>query len=267
MKNATSNKIRLGIFVAIGIVLFVGIVFFIGQRQQLFSSTFKMSGIFKDVSGLRVGNNVRFAGITVGTVNQIEIISDTTVRVDLVIEKKTQKFIKMDSRMIIGSDGLMGSKLVNISPGESTETVRNNGFVKSDVPASFDNIMANLETVSDNATVITEDLAAIVNSVKDGNGTVGKLFMDPTIANNLNKTLENAKSGIGGFSDNMEALKHNFLLKGYYKKKIAAEKEKTERDERIKNGTASKKDLRKAEEEKKAEDDNVDAAKNNKKKK
>ena len=73
MKKNTSNKIRLGIFVSLGIVVFILGIYFIGERQQLFRSTFRLSGVFKDVAGLQAGNNVRLSGINVGTVENISI--------------------------------------------------------------------------------------------------------------------------------------------------------------------------------------------------
>src|ERR1035437_7874398 len=117
MKKKTGNKIRLGIFVFIGITLFIAGIYFIGQRQQLFSSTFHVSGIFKDISGLQVGNNVRFSGINVGIVDDIQQITDSTVKVDMLVEARTRKFIKKNAKAIIGSDGLMGNKIVLIVPG------------------------------------------------------------------------------------------------------------------------------------------------------
>ncbi len=83
MKKNTTYKIRLGIFISLGIaVLMIGI-YFIGEQQQLFRSTFRVSGIFNDVAGLQAGNNVRFSGINVGTVEKISIVSDTSVKVDI----------------------------------------------------------------------------------------------------------------------------------------------------------------------------------------
>jgi phospholipid/cholesterol/gamma-HCH transport system substrate-binding protein len=94
MKNDTSNKIRLGIFVTIGIVVFILGIYFIGERQQLFRSSFRISGVFKNVEGLQAGNNVRFSGINVGTVEDIKIVSDSSVKVEVLIDENTRKFIK-----------------------------------------------------------------------------------------------------------------------------------------------------------------------------
>ena len=83
----------------------------------MFSSTFQVSGIFKDISGLQVGNNVRYSGINVGIVEDIQQVSDSTVKVDMQIEEKTRKFMKKNAKAIIGSDGLMGNKIMIIIPG------------------------------------------------------------------------------------------------------------------------------------------------------
>src|SRR5688500_8637228 len=101
MKNTTGSKVRLGIFVSSAVILFIVAIYFIGKKQQLFSSTFHISGIFADISGLQVGNNVRFSGINVGIVQEIEQISDSTVRVDMQIQDGTRKFIKTNARAFI----------------------------------------------------------------------------------------------------------------------------------------------------------------------
>src|SRR5690348_6320719 len=112
MKKTSGNTIRLGIFVSVGFAIFIAGIYFIGQRQQLFNKTFHISGTFSDISGLQIGNNVRFSGINVGVVEGIEQISDTSVRVDMQINEDTRAFIKKDAKAVIGSDGLMGNKII-----------------------------------------------------------------------------------------------------------------------------------------------------------
>src|SRR5476649_1680150 len=111
MKKATGSRIKLGIFLSVSIVLFIAAIYFIGKKQQLFGSTFHVSGIFKDISGLQVGNNVRFSGITVGVVEDIQQITDSTVKVDMMIDEHSRKFMKKNAKALIGSDGLMGNKI------------------------------------------------------------------------------------------------------------------------------------------------------------
>ncbi len=219
MQKNLNNKIKLGILVTVGLTLFIIGIYFIGKKQQLFSSTFKISCVFKDISGLEIGNNVRFAGINVGVIDNIEMIADTAVRIDLLIVNKAKKFIKKDSKVTIGSDGLMGSKLVLLLPGTSTsKQIQNNDLIATVVPASLDDIMDKLKSSLTNISVITDDFSAIISNMRDGKGAMGKLFMDPTMAKNLNQTIINAKEGVGGFKQNMDALGHNFLLRGYIRR-------------------------------------------------
>lgn len=231
MKNKeTGNKIRLGIFVSIGIALFIIVIYFIGDGKHMFSKTISLNGTFENLGGLQVGNNVRFTGINIGTIDQVEIVSDSTVRVNMTIEKDVQKFIRQDAIATIGSEGLMGDKVINLiagSPGQPE--IKDGGSVRTLTPVSLDDIMKNIEITSNNAAQITYDIALLTSSVRNREGAIGKLFVDTTFANTLDKTMVNAKNAAGGFSQNMEAAKSNFLFKGYYKKKEkAAEKAKKE---------------------------------------
>src|ERR1700761_1215595 len=133
MKTTSGQKLKIGLFTFIGLLILVLGIFFIGNQKNLFSSTFTVYGVFKNVSGLQVGNNVRFAGINVGVVQDINIVSDTSVRVDLTINNSVKKFIRTDAKLSIGSDGLMGDKLVLIAPGKmnATGTIDNNGRLAS----------------------------------------------------------------------------------------------------------------------------------------
>ena len=224
MKNNTNNKTKLGLFVTVGVLLFIIGIYFIGAKQQLFNSTFRISGILNDVSGLQVGNNVRFSGINVGVIEDIEIITDTSVRVDMIIDEKIRKFIKKDALAIIGSEGFMGNKVMSITPGSNGQKIiENNDYVETVIPISLDDILLNLKVTTDNTAVIASDMAVIVNNIRSGRGTIGKLFMDSTFAENMDATLVNLKQGAGGFKQNMDAAKNSFLLRGFLKKK----KEKT----------------------------------------
>jgi phospholipid/cholesterol/gamma-HCH transport system substrate-binding protein len=220
MKKPTGSKMRLGIFVSTSVTLFIVGIYFIGQRQQLFNSTFHVSGIFKDIGGLQVGNNVRFSGINVGVVGDIQQITDSTVKVDMVINEHTRKFIKKNAKAIIGSDGLMGSKIVSVIPGvPGAQELANNDVIETAIPVSMDDILLKVKETADNAADLTGDLSAIVKNIRGGKGTIGKLFMDTSFAQNIDKTLINLKQGTGGFKQNMDAASHNFLLRGYLKKK------------------------------------------------
>jgi phospholipid/cholesterol/gamma-HCH transport system substrate-binding protein len=231
MQKGTGNKIRLGIFVTAGFALFIAGIYFIGQRQQLFSNTFHISGIFKDISGLQAGNNVRFSGINVGIVGDIEQVTDSTVQVDMIINEHSRKFIKKSAKAIIGSDGLMGNKIIVIVAGTgASPVIANNDVIQTVRPVSMDDILAKIKITSDNAADITGDLASVVGNIRKGKGTIGKLFSDSSFAKNIDQTVVNIKQGTSGFKQNMDAASHNFLLRGYLKRKQRREAKKKDKD-------------------------------------
>jgi phospholipid/cholesterol/gamma-HCH transport system substrate-binding protein len=220
MQKSTGNKIKLGIFVSVSVTLFIIGIYLIGQQKQLFSNTFQVSGIFKDIGGLQIGNNVRFSGINVGIIDNIEQISDTTVKVDMLINEDSKKFMKKNAKAIIGSDGLMGNKIVLIIPGTfGQKEIADNDIIETVVPVTMDDILIKIKVSSDNAANITDNLSAITQNIREGKGTIGKLFMDSTLAKNVDQALINIKQGAGGFKQNMTAASHNFLLKGFFKKR------------------------------------------------
>ncbi len=201
MKKEISKKIRLGIFVTLGIAAFILAIYFIGERQQLFRKSFHLSGVFNDVGGLQAGGNVRFSGINVGTIDGISIVSDSSVRVDILISESTRKFIKKDAVARIGSDGLMGNKILIISPGTGgKKVIEDNDIISTIQPINMDDILVSLKTTIDNTSNITKDLSKITNNIQSGKGTIGRLFMDQTVAQNFDSSIVNLKQGLTGLN-------------------------------------------------------------------
>ena len=223
-------KIRLGLFVTAGITLFFLAIFIIGKQKNLFVPVFEVKANFQNVSGLQVGNTVRFSGINVGTVDRISIINDSTVQVTMLVKKDVQKFIKEDSEAGIGSEGIIGDKLVVLSRGGSSKKVIQEGqLIASSEPVETDAIMESLQITADNAAIATEEVAEILAKVNSGKGSLGKLINDDSMANDLDATMTNLKTSTKKLDENMEAAKHNFLLRGYFKKKEKAkERQKKE---------------------------------------
>lgn len=200
MKKNINHKIRLGIFISLGILIFILAVYFIGEKQQMFRSTFRLTGVFKDVGGLQIGNNVRLSGINVGTVENVSLISDTSVVVEILIDETTRKFIKKDAIASIGSEGLMGNKVLIITPGiGSQQTIENNDVIATTQPIEIDEIIKSLKTTIDNTSTITGDLAKISTNIESGKGTIGRLMMDPTWRQNIQSTIVNLKDGSDQF--------------------------------------------------------------------
>lgn len=231
--HSTKFKVRLGLFVAAGFVLFGIAIFLIGRQKNMFNPVFSLSTTFYNVSGLQVGNNIRFSGINVGTVDNIKIINDSTVLVNMVVQKDVQKFIKTDGMVLIGSEGIIGDRVLVITQGSSeTKSVKSGQFLSSVEPVETDAIMESLDITAQNTEIISGQLIEILYDINQGKGTLGMLIQDSTMAKSLNKTMGNLQKSSKGLNENMEAAKSNFLLRGYFRKKErAAEKKKEEADE------------------------------------
>lgn len=211
MDNYTPNfKARLGLFIAGGIALFVIAIFIIGKQQNLFNPVFKVSANFYNISGLQVGNNVRFSGINVGTIDYIQIINDSTVQVDMLIRKNVQEFIKADSEAGIGSEGIIGSRILIITQGSNEAPIAVDGqHIRSKEPIETDDIMISLQASAVNAEVITLQLAEIMTTINSGKGTLGRLLKDSTIAENIDQTIGNFKKSSEGLDETIEVTKEN----------------------------------------------------------
>lgn len=216
MKNNISSKIRLGIFISLGIAVFILGVYFIGERQQLFRSTFRLCGVFNDVDGLQTGSNVRLSGINVGTIEDVSIISDSSVKVVMLIDESIKKFIKKDALASIGSEGLMGNKILIINPGTGGKMeIENNDTLKTARPINMDDIMISLKTTIDNTSNITGNLSKITDNIQSGKGIIGRMMMDPSLAQNLDSTFVNLKDGSVGLKALMDKAKKSWILWGF----------------------------------------------------
>lgn len=203
-------KIRLGLFIVGGLALFVLAIFIIGKQKNLFNPVFKLTTTFYNVSGLQVGNNIRFSGIDVGTVDNITIINDSTVMVDMMVKKEVMMFIKSDSKVAIGSEGLIGDRLLVITQGSTDAPLAKDGQkLDSKEPVETDAIMASLVITSANAEIITEQLAEIMIKVNSGRGTLGRLIHDTIIAQDIKATIINFKQSSNGLNEIMDATRQD----------------------------------------------------------
>jgi len=325
MANQRGNNTRLGIFVIAGLSLLILAFYFVGKNHNLFGSNFKLRVRFSNLSGLMEGNNVRFSGIQAGTVKTINMVNDTTIEVTLLINDDLRGYIHQNAIASIGTEGLMGNKVVNITPVKgSAVIIKENDFLSPARSLSTDQMLEtlsktneNIETISEalktnmlkldtspvlrllsdkniaaglrnslaHITITTanaeqlshglnnlvwktahgknaagmllsdtnttaalrssinhinktgmqaEKLSAQLNSIVEElqtdltkrHTTLQLLLRDTSIANRLDQTITNIKNGTDNFNQDMEALKHNFLLRGYFKKQAKQQSKK-----------------------------------------
>ena len=160
----------------------------------MFGKTEPLTAVFDNVSGLQLGNNVRYSGINVGTVRGIEIVNDSTINVEMEIDRTVFPHIKKNAVATIGSDGLVGSVIINIIPGKGEALpVQPGDFIKSNNRIRTDDMLSTLNVTNENAAQLTADLLKITNDINKGKGTIGVLLRDSAMANDLKATIHNLK--------------------------------------------------------------------------
>jgi phospholipid/cholesterol/gamma-HCH transport system substrate-binding protein len=192
MKVTDTEKTKLGIFVILIAAILIIALYFIGKKQNLFGNTFKVTAVFSNVNGLKLGNNVRFSGINVGTVKNILMVDDSTICVDMVIDEEIRRHMKHSAVAVVGSDGLVGSMVVNIFPGGSKGDVLQEGdTIQSIKRKSSADMMSTLSVTNDNAAELSRELLKITTSINDGNGTLALLLNDEEMGADLKETFQN----------------------------------------------------------------------------
>jgi phospholipid/cholesterol/gamma-HCH transport system substrate-binding protein len=187
------QNIKLGIFVLAGLVLFMGAVFLVGSENNLFSKTFTTHAIFKNVEGLKEGDNVWLSGVKIGTVRDVRIVTEGKVVVTLSLKNKQNRFIKKDATAFIGSDGLVGSKIVVIRPGTQTSVIQDTDTIGALSPADTQDLLNIAKDVGDNTRSLTSDLKMLAKKVNDGQGIVGELLSDGDFARDLRASADHMR--------------------------------------------------------------------------
>ncbi len=193
-KKEIAQQIKVGIFVLAGLTLFLVSIFFIGSENNIFSKTFTVAVVFKNVEGLKSGDNVWLSGVKIGTVSDVKIISQGKVVVNLSLKDKQNQFIKKDAIASIGSDGLVGNKIVVIRPGISGDIIAPDDTINTSSPADTQELINIAKDVGENTRSITSDLKTIAQRVNDGKGIVGELLNDGTIAKELRDAIVNLRT-------------------------------------------------------------------------
>ena len=210
-----SQTIRLGLFILLGLVILGAGIFLIGSRQSMLERTLAVKTQFQNVGGLNEGADVRVGGIRKGTVRHIELPHDPTGQVTVVMEvaKSADGVLRDDSTASISSAGLLGDKYVEISFGTVDHPELKNGQTIGSVPPlEISEITARANKLLDTAQGAVSNITEITSKINSGKGTVGALINDRTMYNQ-------ATASVSAMHDDMEALKSNFLLKGFFNKR------------------------------------------------
>lgn len=179
------NKIKLGAFVLGGLLLFLSALFYLGRENNFFSKTFTISAVFKNVEGLNSGDNVWLSGVKIGTVKNVSVVADGKVIVQLALKEKQNQFIRKDATASVGSDGLVGNKIVVIRSGTSNQLIQDNDTINSVSPTDTQELFNIAKEVGLNTRQITADLKLITEKLNNGEGILGELMNDGKISQDI----------------------------------------------------------------------------------
>ncbi|HMD05890.1 MAG TPA: MlaD family protein [Candidatus Acidoferrum sp.] len=231
-----SRAARLGAFIIATLAILATGVFLIGNKQYLFSPTYRLKAQFATVVGLDAGAEVRIGGVHTGTVREIDLPSKPTDKITVLmdLQRSTHSIVKQDSVASIETEGLLGNEYVAISFGsEQALNVKDNDTIGSEAPLVIADLMKKADGILDtsqealnNVTVVTANLSSISTKINQGQGTIGALVNDKKVYTQLDQTtaglrdtVNHAQAGVTAFQENMEAMKQNFLVRGFYKKR------------------------------------------------
>lgn len=328
MPDKRINNLKLGLFTLAGLFFLVISLYMIGRDQNLFRSNITIKAHFRNAQGIVAGNNIRYAGIQVGTVSEVKLINDTLIEIEMLIDEKAGAKILNNALAAIGTEGLIGNKVINLYPGEgSANPIREGDLLQVRTKPDTDAMLETLALTNDNAATLSADLVETVNrinkstalwkllnddslavdlrasllnirqasektnhlvselnslvaDVKSGQGTAGRLLVDTALAvqlsgalsklddaasnaagltgkldelllgiqkdldsgkgpanavlkdssmvKKLHNSLTNIEKSTFAFNENMEALKHSFLFRGYFRKQLKKQQKSLE---------------------------------------
>jgi phospholipid/cholesterol/gamma-HCH transport system substrate-binding protein len=229
-----SRNARLGAFILGTLAILATGIFIIGGKKYLFTSTYELRTTFANVAGLQAGADVMIGGLHSGTIRSINLPGKPgdPMTVIMQMDRSTHGIIRQDSRASIQTEGLLGNQYLAVSFGSADKPEVKDGDTISSIPPlemselldKANGLLAQGQAAMANINQVSEHLKSVSAKVDSGDGTVGALVNDKALYNNLDQTASGARTavtsadaGIKDFQDNMEALKHNFLLRGYFK--------------------------------------------------
>ncbi|MEO7317087.1 MAG: MlaD family protein [Ginsengibacter sp.] len=190
MRSTNSNRaVIVGIFVVVGLIIMVLTILTLGSQRKTFDKSITVTAFFDNVNGLQKGNNIWFSGVKVGTIKKVYITGKGHVEVDMSISTDARQYIRKDAKAKLSTDGLIGSKIIEIYGGSlKTEEIEEGDILSADIMLSTDDMMNTLAKNNDNFLAISNDLKVITGRISEGKGSIGKLLNDETLADQINAT-------------------------------------------------------------------------------
>jgi phospholipid/cholesterol/gamma-HCH transport system substrate-binding protein len=191
-----SNKraVIVGLFVVIGLIILASGVLMVGNLNDTFKRKLTIVALFEDVNGLQTGNNIWYSGMKVGTIKDISFHNRTYVSVTMRVDVKAMEYIPKDAKVKLGTDGLIGNKILVIFGGSNeVDQIEEGDTLAVEKGVSQEEVLKILQESNKNLLSITTDFKAISHKASSGEGTVGKLLNDNSLYDNANEAIRSVQ--------------------------------------------------------------------------
>ncbi|HMW40175.1 MAG: MlaD family protein [Saprospiraceae bacterium] len=185
MKRKPIENIKLGLFVLSGMLILIFALYMLSKNRSFFSSRLLITTHFRNINGLLPGNNVRYNGIDIGNVKSIEMINDSTIKVDLSLKSSMKYYIRTSAMASVGTDGLIGNRIINISPGPADAPFLKGGEnIRSLEEVNTEAMLRTLDQSNQNIGEITEEVKMTMKLIRNSS-QLNRLLNDSTMSDNL----------------------------------------------------------------------------------
>ena len=186
------RQARVGLLVIVGALIFLGALFLLAQQTFLFSETYYVRTRFNDVAGLIPGANVNLQGVNVGRVEEVALPSRPggPIEVLLAINQDAAEQVRRNTKAAVQSDGLVGNMIISLVPNKEApgDRVPEGDYIQGVDPFSIAAVSERASASVDRLDAISETAGLIVQDVRNGEGSIGRMLYDPTLYNSFVRT-------------------------------------------------------------------------------
>jgi phospholipid/cholesterol/gamma-HCH transport system substrate-binding protein len=187
------SELKIGILAVVAVTLSAMLILAVGGQGGFAWERYELKTKFPDVKGLKSGAVVRVAGVEVGKVTDVSLVS-SEVEVTLEVNEENQQRITTESRASIGSLSLLGEPVIDISPSSQGTPLKDGDFLQAG------RAPGQLSDVAEGATQSLEQITGILQDIRGGKGTVGKLFTDDAVYREVHRLIDSAEAVAGHLS-------------------------------------------------------------------
>lgn len=185
------SQLKIGILGVTALALAAMLILAVGGQGGFAWERYALKTKFGDIVGLKTGAVVRVAGVDVGKVTEIEFVG-SEVEVTLEVNDAQQERITENSRASIGSLSLLGEPIIVISPSSEGRRLQEGDYIQSSRgPAGIGDMAAPVSAAVEEATRLLQDVRA-------GKGTLGRLVTDESVYREFNALLASAEGVVAG---------------------------------------------------------------------